>query len=494
MRPARFWLRPLGSVGVLGAALLLALTTATPATATPAPAAPAPTPPTTAAGVTHEAEHATVSRGLIESNHTGFTGSGFVNYDNSTASYVQWTVNAAQAGRATLVLRFANGTAADRPMDITVNGTLAADDRSFPGTGSWTSWSTVTVTADLKAGANTIRATATTVSGGPNVDHLVVDAVPTTDGTPAAVNGQLEVCGTKLCNQYGNPVQLRGMSTHGLQWYSQCITNGSLDALATDWRADVLRISMYVQEGGYETDPRGFTDKVHSIIEQATARGMYAIVDWHMLSPGDPHHNLSRAKTFFTEIAQRHGNKKNLLYEIANEPSGVSWSSIKSYAEELIPVIRRIDPDAPVLVGTRAWSSLGVSEGANESEVVNNPVNASNIMYTFHFYAASHRDEYLSTLSRAADRIPMFVTEFGTQDYAGEGANDFSMAQRYLDLMASKKISWVNWNFSDDNRSGAVFHSGTCNNNGPWAGTASLKPAGVWVRDRIRTPDNFPTD
>ncbi|MEU0369714.1 cellulase family glycosylhydrolase [Streptomyces sp. NPDC006283] len=489
MRPARFWLRPLGSVGVLGAALLLALTTAT-----PAPAAPAPTPPTTAAAVTHEAEHAAVSRGLVESNHTGFTGSGFVNYDNASGSYVQWTVNAAQAGRAGLALRFANGTTADRPMDITVNGRIAADDRAFPGTGSWTSWSTVTVTADLKAGTNTIRATATTATGGPNVDHLVVDAVPTTDGTPAAVNGQLEVCGTKLCNQYGNPVQLRGMSTHGLQWYSQCVTNGSLDALATDWQADVLRISMYVQEGGYETDPRGFTDKVHSIIEQATARGMYAIVDWHMLSPGDPHHNLARAKTFFTEIAQRHSNKKNLLYEIANEPSGVSWSSIKSYAEQLIPVIRRIDPDTPVLVGTRAWSSLGVSEGADESEVVNSPVNASNIMYTFHFYAASHRDEYLSTLSRAADRIPMFVTEFGTQDYAGEGANDFSMAQRYLDLMASKKISWVNWNFSDDNRSGAVFNSGICNNNGPWAGTASLKPAGVWVRDRIRTPDDFPTD
>ncbi len=51
----------------------------------------------------------------------------------------------------------------------------------------------------------------------------------------------------------------------------------------------------------------------------------------------------------------------------------------------------------------------------------------------------------------------MFVTEFGTQNYAGEGANDFAMSQKYLDLMASKKISWVNWNFSDDHRSGAVF-------------------------------------
>ncbi|WP_055540175.1 glycoside hydrolase family 5 protein, partial [Streptomyces neyagawaensis] len=309
--------------------------------------------------------------------------------------------------------------------------------------------------------------------------------------TPVAANGQLKVCGTKLCNARGKTIQLRGMSTHGLQWYSQCVTSGSLNALATDWKADVLRISMYIQEDGYETDPRRFTDLVHSVIEQATARGMYAIVDWHMLDPGDPHHNLARAKTFFSEIAQRHRDKNNLLYEIANEPSGVSWSRIKSYAEQLIPVIRAKDPDTPILVGTRAWSSLGVSEGANESEVINNPVNASNIMYTFHFYAYSHRDEYLRTLSRAADRIPVFVTEFGTQNYAGEGANDFAMSQRYLDLLAAKKISWVNWNFSDDERTGAVFKQGTCDANGPWTGTTSLKPAGTWIRDRIRTPDDF---
>ncbi|MGH3734661.1 MAG: cellulase family glycosylhydrolase [Micromonosporaceae bacterium] len=316
---------------------------------------------------------------------------------------------------------------------------------------------------------------------------------PPTGDTPAEINGQLTVCGVKLCNRYGNPIQLRGMSSHGIQWYHQCLPDAALDALANDWNADVMRISMYIQEGGYETNPRLYTDRVHALIEEATARGMYAIVDWHMLNPGDPYYNLSRAKTFFTEIAQRHNNKTNLLYEIANEPSGVSWSRIRGYANELIPVIRQHDPETPVLVGTRGWSSLGVSDGSDESEIVASPVSASNIMYVFHFYAASHRDEYLGVLSRAADRLPVFVTEFGTQNYAGEGANDFAMSQRYLDLMASKKISWVNWNFSDDHRSGAVFKTGTCPG-GPYAGTGPLKEAGVWIRDRIRTPDSFPTN
>ncbi|RZS43531.1 endoglucanase [Herbihabitans rhizosphaerae] len=304
--------------------------------------------------------------------------------------------------------------------------------------------------------------------------------------TPVAQNGQLRVCDTRLCNESGEQIQLHGMSTHGTQWYANCVNDASLDALATDWNADVMRISTYVQEGGYETDPAKFTSLVHDYIDKLSARGLYAIVDWHMLDPGDPHYNLERAKTFFTAITERHKDKKNIIYEVANEPNGVSWSTIKSYHEQIVPVIQATDSDAVILLGTRAWSSLGVSDGANESEVVDNPVNASNVMYTFHFYAASHGQEYIDALSRAADRIPMFITEFGTQDYAGEGPNDFARSQQYLDLAASKKISWTNWNYSDDHRSGAVFNQGTCPN-GPFAGTGSLKEAGKWIRDRVRT-------
>lgn len=304
--------------------------------------------------------------------------------------------------------------------------------------------------------------------------------------SPVDEHGRLHVCGTRLCDSSGEQVQLRGMSTHGLQWFSQCVGDASLDALAYDWGADVVRLSMYIQEGGYETDPEGFTAQMHDLIDEVTARGMYVIVDWHMLTPGDPHYNLERAKTFFAEIAAQHADKDNILYEVANEPNGddVTWSRIKSYHEQIIPVIRQHDSDGIVLLGTADWSSLGVSGGSSEQEVVDDPVDASNIMYTFHFYAASHREGYLDALSRAADQIPMFVTEFGTQDYAGEGANDFAMAQRYLDLMEDKKISWVNWNFSDDHRSGAVFETGTCPD-GPFTGTTNLKEAGEWIRERI---------
>jgi endoglucanase len=312
------------------------------------------------------------------------------------------------------------------------------------------------------------------------------------DGTPVGVNGQLHVCGVHLCNQYNRPIQLRGMSTHGLQWFSQCYDNASLDALAKDWKADLLRIAMYVQEDGYETDPAGFTSRVNSLVDMAEARGMYALIDFHTLTPGDPNYNLDRAKTFFASVAARNAAKKNVIYEIANEPNGVSWAAIKQYAEQVIPVIRAADPDAVVIVGTRGWSSLGVSDGSNESEIVNNPVKADNIMYTFHFYAASHKDDYRATVSRAATRLPLFVTEFGTVSYTGDGAVDRASTTAWLDLLDQLKISYANWTYSDAPEGSAALKPGTCGGS-DYSSSAVLTESGALMKSRISTPDTFPT-
>ncbi|MEV6107937.1 PQQ-dependent sugar dehydrogenase [Streptomyces sp. NPDC051940] len=130
--------------------------------------------PAAAAPTRYEAESAVISQGVVESNHAGYSGTGFVNGDNVTGSYVEFTVTAATAGTATIGIRHANGTTIDRPMAIAVNGTTVATP-SFPGTGAWTNWVTHTVTAPVTAGTNKIRLTATTVNGGPNLDFLDVE-------------------------------------------------------------------------------------------------------------------------------------------------------------------------------------------------------------------------------------------------------------------------------------------------------------------------------
>ncbi|MEV4481954.1 cellulase family glycosylhydrolase [Micromonospora coxensis] len=379
--------------------------------------------------------------------------------------------------------------------NVSYNGSLASGGTTTIGfNGTWTGASNPSPTSFTLNG--TLCTGSTTPTTPPPTTPPPTTPPPTTPPptgqTPVAINGQLRVCGVNLCNQYGRPIQLRGMSTHGLQWFSHCYNDASLDALATDWRSDLLRIAMYVQEDGYETNPTAFTNRVNTLVDEASERGMYALIDFHTLTPGDPMYNLERAKTFFAAVAARNANKNNVIYEIANEPNGVSWQTIKSYAEQVIPVIRANDPDGIVIVGTRGWSSLGVSEGGNATEVINNPVNAANVMYAFHFYAASHRDSYRAELERAAARLPMFVTEFGTVSYTGDGGVDTASSTAWVDLMDRLKISYANWTYSDKAEGSAAFRPGTCNG-GTYAGTSVLTESGVFMRNRIRTPDTFPT-
>ncbi|WP_326662190.1 PQQ-dependent sugar dehydrogenase [Streptomyces canus] len=143
---------------------------------------------TALAATDYQAEDATVVQGTVATNHTGYTGTGFIDYTNVKGSYVEFTVSAASAGSTAVTFRYANGTATDRPMDISVNGTVVASAVSFPATADWNTWATRTVDVPLTAGSGKIRATAATAAGGPNLDRIGVDAA--TDSQAPSRPGQ----------------------------------------------------------------------------------------------------------------------------------------------------------------------------------------------------------------------------------------------------------------------------------------------------------------
>ncbi len=131
---------------------------------------------------TYEAEQAVLSGAVVATNQTGYTGTGFADYRNATGDYIEWTVNAAAAGSFSLQFRYANGGSTNRPLQLKVNGTAVAASLAFSPTGGWATWSLSSATAYLTAGANKIRLAATG-SGGPNVDHLQLDATASQSGT-----------------------------------------------------------------------------------------------------------------------------------------------------------------------------------------------------------------------------------------------------------------------------------------------------------------------
>ncbi|GAB3999222.1 hypothetical protein GCM10029992_27390 [Glycomyces albus] len=120
--------------------------------------------------VRYEAEDApTVCDGTVDTNHSGYSGSGFCNTPNETGSAVRFTVDAAE-GTATVAIGYANGGAA-RGAEVVVNGATVATV-SFAGTGAWATWATQTVTVTLNEGSNTIGLVATGADGLPNIDYL----------------------------------------------------------------------------------------------------------------------------------------------------------------------------------------------------------------------------------------------------------------------------------------------------------------------------------
>ncbi|WP_020658144.1 PQQ-dependent sugar dehydrogenase [Amycolatopsis benzoatilytica] len=124
-----------------------------------------------AAAADYESEDTTLSQAKIATNHPGYSGKGFVDFDNLAGSYADYSVNTTQAGTHTLTFRYANGTADDRPMKLVVDG----GDKgtvSFPSTGSWSTWKTVAATVQLTAGVNHVRTVSTTANGGPNADKI----------------------------------------------------------------------------------------------------------------------------------------------------------------------------------------------------------------------------------------------------------------------------------------------------------------------------------
>ena len=125
-------------------------------------------------GTLFEAETGTLSAGgTFDSNHTGFTGTGFANPANAVGAYVDIPVTASAAGTKTLTFRYSDGTSAARPATISVNG-ASQGTLNFPTTANWDTWANVSITAPLKAGANTIRVAGTTAVGPGNIDSVTV--------------------------------------------------------------------------------------------------------------------------------------------------------------------------------------------------------------------------------------------------------------------------------------------------------------------------------
>lgn len=313
------------------------------------------------------------------------------------------------------------------------------------------------------------------------VEDAACEAFSAANPATPSTAGALQVVGTQLSAEDGRAVQLRGVSTHGLSWYPEYVNQEFFDELRNDWNANVVRLAMYTGEsGGYCTDgdPEVLYDLVRNGAQYAAAADLYAIVDWHILFDNNPLQHADEAEDFFARISADLADNNNVLYEICNEPNGsTTWEDISAYADRIIPVIRENDPDAIIIVGTPTWSQEVDKAAAT-------PLAADDLMYTLHFYAASHQQDLRDRLKSAVEGgLPVFVTEFGICDASGDGRIDYASADAWVNLMDELDVSYICWNLSNKDETSALFKTSCTKTSG--FTKDDLSEEGVWMWDLL---------
>ena len=217
--------------------------------------------------------------------------------------------------------------------------------------------------------------------------------------TPVGQHGKLSVkkvsgySAPTIVDKNNKPVQLHGISTHGVQWFPEYINKAGFKSLRDDWGIDTVRLALYARENGYTQGNKDLMDrKIDEAVSAAKELGMYVIIDWHVLNY-NPNEDLNAAKTFFNKYATKYKNVDNVIFEIANEPTSTNWydgsgKDLYSYSKSVASVIRKTGANNIIICGTNDWSQ-------RVDQVADKPLkNAGfeNIMYTVHFYAATHYD------------------------------------------------------------------------------------------------------
>ena len=275
---------------------------------------------------------------------------------------------------------------------------------------------------------------------------------------PVKQYGQLQVKGAQLCDQQGEPVILRGVSLGWHNLWPRFYNKKVVQTLKQDWNCSVIRAAMGIMiEDNYLENSEFAMQCMTPVIEAAIKQNIYIIIDW-------PSHltKTAEAKEFFGRMAQKYGKYPHVIYEIYNEPVEDSWASLKKYATEVIGEIRKYDPDNVVLVGCPHWDQ-------DIHLVADSPLQGfNNVMYTVHFYAATHGDSLRKRTEAAVKKgIPVFISESGATEASGDGKIDPESEEKWIQMCERLGISWVCWSVSDKNESCSMLLP-RATATGPW--------------------------
>ncbi|MDR0829196.1 MAG: glycoside hydrolase family 5 protein [Prevotellaceae bacterium] len=263
---------------------------------------------------------------------------------------------------------------------------------------------------------------------------------PENDTTFVGTHGFLAVKGTALVDKNGEPIVLRGVSFGWHNWWARFYNAQTVATLKNDWKANVVRAAIGVEpNGALLNNPALAYQCMMTVADAAIDNDMYVIIDFHAHNI-----NLDAAKSFFTQTAARYKNSPNVIYEIYNEPDYETWAEVKSYSVEIIKTIREIAPKSVIIVGSPHWDQ-DVDVAAADPIL-----NYENLMYSLHFYAATHKQDLRTRAENALKTgLPIFVSECAGMEASGDGAINIDEWNAWVNFMEERKLSYAMWSISN---------------------------------------------
>jgi endoglucanase len=290
---------------------------------------------------------------------------------------------------------------------------------------------------------------------------------------------ELHVQGNRLVDPSGKEVWLQGLNAGGLETLPADMQVLKSTIVGIDeWKANAVRLPMnesfwfgrnpLQKDGG-----KAYREKIDQIITLAANRGAYLILDLHRFRAPKAEH-----VEFWKDAAERYKNHPAVLFDLFNEPHGISWqvwrdggfvgekkgpdeSAFLTDEEKkknqgfesvgmqaLIDAVRSTGAKNIVIAGGLGWA--GDLSGVAEGYELKDP-DGNGIMYSWHQY--NWHKGWAKTVLPVAEKHPIFVGEVGADtnkmDFIPHEIQEspYTWVPDMLGFIQLHRLNWTGWCF-----------------------------------------------
>ena len=242
----------------------------------------------------------------------------------------------------------------------------------------------------------------------------------------------LKVAGNKIVAPDGTPVRLQGVNVESLEWSAKGENVlRSAKVAFVDWKANAIRLPVnddfwFGRGRAPQTtsnDADAYRALVDDVVKLAAGQGGYVVLDLHKYhAPTDAH------AAFWKDAAARYKDNPAVLFDLFNEPGGISWDQWKNGGDiadkpkngmtppvwrspgmqALLDAARSTGAKNIVLAGGlgNSYDLSGIAQGFALEDKTGN-----GIVYAVHFY--NWHKNWMKHFLFLADQYPLFVGECG---------------------------------------------------------------------------------